>query len=112
MLVLRRGALGPLPAHNGEEKDNDDNAAVGGWRVGGDSFDHLMLPSEYIEAHGPVRLVAVMSFPSVPLRACVRARARAGACAGVCVRAHTPRAFGCGWVGRWVSIHTHLHTCI
>ena len=95
MLVLRRGALGPLPAHNGEEKDNDDNAAVGGWRVGGDSFDHLMLPSEYIEAHGPVRLVAVMISLSLSLSlslyvcVCVCARARVSVCVSVC--AHRAR---------------------
>ena len=95
MLVLRRGALGPLPAHNGEEKDNDDNAAVGGWRVGGNSFDHLMLPSEYIEAHGPVRLVAVMISLSLSLSlslcvcVCVCARARVSVCVSVC--AHRAR---------------------
>ena len=102
MLVLRRGALGPLPAHNGEEKDNDDNAAVGGWRVGGDSFDHLMLPSEYIEAHGPVRLVAVMISLSLSLSlslyVCVCVRARARECVRFCVC--TPRALVVGgWEG-------------
>ena len=89
MLVLRRGALGPLPAHNGEEKDNDDNAAVGGWRVGGDSFDHLMLPSEYIEAHGPVRLVAVMISLSLSLclSVCLSLSLSLYVCVCVCARA-------------------------
>ena len=85
MLVLRRGALGPLPAHNGEEKDNDDNAAVGGWRVGGDSFDHLMLPSEYIEAHGPVRLVAVMISLSLSLSLSLSPSLSLSLCVCVCV---------------------------
>ena len=58
ILMLRRGALGSAPSQDasGGGGEAEEGQAQ---RVGGESFDHILLPAEYYEAHGSVRLACV-----------------------------------------------------
>jgi len=58
ILILRRASLGTRRQGGGDEEAEEEEREAAGARMGGESFDHILIPAEYFEAHGSVRLVA------------------------------------------------------
>jgi len=54
--MLRRGSLASFKKE-GEEEGEEEEREANRARMGGESFDHILVPAEYYEAHAGIRLV-------------------------------------------------------
>ena len=58
ILILRRASLRTRQQGGADADAEEEEREAAGARMGGESFDHILVPAEYFEAHGSVRLVS------------------------------------------------------